>query len=144
MGLLSMFSKPQQTWLIILIKTDGRRAKSPPQDRLGAIATLQSAFEAGAKVEHVLYGEREITKTALEDLVADAHIVNTLFKRAAEENLQVEILLQRGLDKQQFTTSCEEAQNGVSKMLGITTLAAAQIVLRRSVRIADVFKQQTP
>ena len=139
-----MFSKPHPSWQIILTKADGRRAKSPPQDRLGAIATLHTAFEAAAKVEQVFYGEREIAKPALEDLVADAYLLNSLLKRAAAENLKVETLLERGFGKQQLTAMFDESQDGLSKMLGITALDAAEILLRRSSRLTDVFEQQTP
>ena|ERR1043165_3500080 len=145
MGLFSLCSKPSQRWQLFVIKTDGRGAKSPPSDRNGALAIVMSVMEIGGKLDHATYAGSPISQSALEDLVADAHLLNSLVELAEQKGLSLEAMMERGPDQPEVRAAMGETRRKIAEMLGITELYAAEVCLRRLGRgFVRIFEQQTP
>ena len=111
-----------------------------------ALAVIIFIPEAGAKIDRVTYAGKPISRTQLEDLVADAQLLGSLMQIAAKQGVPVETLLERGLEKSQNNDVFAAWVKQVSNILGVTEMHAAEVLLRRLARgsIPALARQKTP
>jgi hypothetical protein len=146
MGLLDIFAKTSRLWEVHFLKKDGSRESSGSQDRSGAIGGITlTIMDAATKLDRVTYAGKPVSQTGFEDLVADAHLFYVYVKSAEKQGLPLETMLERGLDKAQMNSVSAEIRQRISKMLGISEVDAAELIIRRLSRgMARIAKQQIP
>ena len=127
-----------------LAGADGPQIVAVP-DRRNAMGVLITIRDSGARVERVTFGGKQISQSQREDLVADAYILNSILETADREGVSLEVVFERGLEKEQMKVLFAEAARHVSRVLKISDERAYEVLFRRSARgTTAISTQQAP
>src|SRR5947207_698694 len=136
MGLLDFWAKRSKPWEIVFQETPAHPVvKTQPSDRTSAMGWLIGGWEQNWIIREVHFCGKPITRTQLQDLAADAHVMVTWMQYFESQGTSIEQALVTGRNLPELDNRIvHHAAYRMACALKINQSDALEIMVRRTAR----------